>query len=119
MGNAIKKPGRFFEKKIEHEIFGIPDPRMQREKYLEYMRTKEKCHEKYGDLVTGPNGIIVNNANALTPQDRAKVGADIIAHSVAVSQCIKNNTPRPPKVTPKMPTFTKPTNTTHPPPFFR
>ena len=27
MGNAITNPGRFIEKKIMHEQFGVPDPK--------------------------------------------------------------------------------------------
>lgn len=82
MGNAITNPGRFIEKKIEHEIFGMPDPRQMTDRHKEIM---EKCHEQNWYIMEKH----MKNPQ-LTKSQKAEFITAPIVHTFAVKHCYNN-----------------------------
>lgn len=82
MGNAITNPGRFIEKKIEHEIFGMPDPKMISARQKEIL---EKCHEQHMHIMEKQ----MQNPR-YTKSQQAEFLAAPITHTFAVKHCYNN-----------------------------
>ena len=79
MGNAITNPGRFIEKKIMHEQFGMPDPQKTAQQNAHAAACTNQCYP------------LVETFN---PTDRRRVEKEIgntILYGHCVKTCIKKN----------------------------
>ncbi len=57
MGNAVRNPARFIEKKIMHEQFGVPDPRnpnKPRPPPLTCDQKRDLCLQAHRDISLNP-----------------------------------------------------------------
>jgi len=81
MGNAIRNPGRFFEKKVAHEIFGAHDPRASEKD----RQIWEKCNEKHINIIEN-----MQKNTHLTKGQRAQHHADFATHTHLVNKCFRD-----------------------------
>ena len=80
MGNAITNPGRFIEKKILHEQFGMPDSHKNAQQNAHADACANQCYP-----------LVDNNYN---PADRRRIekqACDAVAYGHCVKTCIKKN----------------------------
>jgi len=82
MGNAITNPARFIEKKIEHEIFGLPDPKKISASHKEIF---EKCHKQNFHIIEKH----MKNQR-YTKSQQAEFLVTPIIHSLAIKHCYNN-----------------------------
>lgn len=100
MGNAVRNPARFIEKKIMHEQFGMPDPKnpdKPRPPSMTCDQKRDLCLQAHRDMSLIPTGGFSNVATVI---------GSSIACEMGRKECIKSERCPPPS-TPYKPSKTK------------